>query len=157
MSDGTAWTDNGLESAYGKISTLSGGAVSSEPFLIFNPNPWVRDELAVVKVWDKEIPGDHVKVTVGDGVTTARTSGEEFPGQVVERGNYWGHRFMSVAFPVEKIPPMGYRVYAVTRSYSPVPPKPTNWWLVGSIYLADIVLLITILWLIKHRRQKGEE
>jgi hypothetical protein len=40
---------------------------------------------------------------------------------------------------------------------SPVPPKPTNWWLVGSIYLADIVLLVIILWLIKRRRQKKEE
>ena len=106
----------GHESASGKVSTLSGGAVSSEPFLIFNPNPWVRDELAVVKVWDKEIPSGRAKVI--------SSSGEEFSGQVIESGDYWGHRFTSVAFPVEKLPPLGYRVYTVARSYSPVPPKP---------------------------------
>lgn len=106
----------GHESAFGKISTLSGGAVSAEPFLIFNPNPWDRDEIAVAKVWNKEIPGDRVKVI--------SPSGEEFAGQVMERGHFWGHRFMSIAFPVEKLPPLGYRVYAITRSYTPVPSKP---------------------------------
>ena len=105
----------GHESALGGISTLSGGAVASEPFLIVNPNPWTRDELAVVKIWDKNIPNDRVKVT--------SAAGEEFSGQVIESGNYWGHSFKSVAFPAEKLPPMGYRAYSVSRSYSPVSSK----------------------------------
>jgi alpha-mannosidase len=103
----------GNESALGRVSAASGGAASVEPFLIFNPNPWVRDELASVKIWDKEIPDDQVKVI--------SPSGKEFSGQVVERGGYWGHRFMRVVFPVEKLPPIGYRVYAIGRSCSPVP------------------------------------
>ncbi len=103
---------SGHESELGSVSTLSGGAVSAEPFLIFNPNPWVRGDLAIVKVWDKPIPADRVKVT--------SPSGEEFSGQVVGRGNYWGHSFISVAFPAEKLPAMGYRVYTVSRSYSPI-------------------------------------
>ncbi len=105
----------GHESALGSVSTLSGGAVSSDPFLVFNPNPWIRDDLAVVKVWDRDIPGDRVKVT--------SSSGEGFSGQVMERGNFWGHRFVSVAFPVEKLPPTGYRIYSVARSYTPVPSR----------------------------------
>jgi alpha-mannosidase len=102
----------GHESSMGGISTLSGGAVSSEPFLIFNPNPWARNELAVVRIWDKNIPNDRVKIT--------SASGDEISGQVTDRGNYWGHSFQSVAFPVENLPPMGYRVYSVSRSYSVV-------------------------------------
>ena len=39
---------------------------------------------------------------------------------------------------------------------SPAPAKPTSCWLVGGIYLADIVLLIMVLWLIKRRRQNKE-
>ena len=102
----------GHESAYGKLSTLSSGAVSSEPFLVFNFNTWDRTDLAIAKIWDKDIPGDRLKVT--------SSSGEEFSGQIVERGNYWGHRFMSVAFPAEDIPAMGYRVYTISRAYAPV-------------------------------------
>ena len=106
----------GHESDLGTISTLSGGAVSSEPFAIFNPNPWVRDDLAVVKIWDKDIPNDLVKVR--------SYSGEEFAGQVIESGNYWGHSFKSIAFPALELPAMGYRVYSVQRSYSPVRSRP---------------------------------
>ena len=106
----------GHESELGKISTLSSGAVASEPFLIFNPSPWARDDMAVVKIWDKDIPDSRIKVT--------GPSGQEFSGQVIDRGNYWGHNFKSVVFPVEKLPPMGYSIYSISRSYSPVPSKP---------------------------------
>jgi len=106
---------SGHESSFGKLSNLSGGAVSAEPFLVFNPNSWSRSDLAITKVWNKEIPGDRLKVI--------SSSGEEFSGQIIERGHYWGHRFISVAFPAENLPPMGYRVYTIARSYTPVPSK----------------------------------
>jgi len=44
----------GYESNMAGISALSGGSISAEPFLIYNPNPWVRDDLAVVRIWDKK-------------------------------------------------------------------------------------------------------
>ncbi|HIE05080.1 MAG TPA: hypothetical protein EYP61_10010, partial [Candidatus Latescibacteria bacterium] len=82
--------------------------VSGEPFLVFNPSPWKRDDVVLVKVWDREIPDEEVLVRTPDG--------DELPGQVLERGNYWGHSFVAVAFPVRKLPPVGYRIYAVSRS-----------------------------------------
>lgn len=105
----------GHESEMGKLSNLSGGGLSSDPFIVFNPNSWERNDLAVVKVWDKELPNGLVKVT--------SSSGEEFSGQVIERGHYWGHHFVSIAFPAEKLPAMGYRAYSISRSHVPVPSK----------------------------------
>ncbi|HID95170.1 MAG TPA: alpha-mannosidase, partial [Candidatus Latescibacteria bacterium] len=102
----------GNESALGTVSDLSGGAVSAEPFLVFNPNPWERDDVVSAKVWDKEIPEECVLVRTAEG--------EEFAGQVLDKGNYWGHRFTTVAFPVRKLPPVGYRVYSISRSYAPL-------------------------------------
>ena len=106
----------GNESALGKVSSIGSGAVSLDPFIIFNPNPWERDELVAVKVWDKELPADRVKVT--------SPSGEEMPCQVIEQGGYWGHRFTTLLFPVRKLPPVGYRVYAVGLSESPLKAEP---------------------------------
>ena len=102
----------GYESNMGMLSALSGGAVSAEPFLIYNPNPWTRDELAVVRVWNKEIQDDRVKVV--------SPSGESCPGQVIGRGGYWGHNFVTIAFPVKELPATGYKVYTITHADSPV-------------------------------------
>ena len=98
----------GNGSALGNVSDLSGGAVSGEPFLVFNPSPWERDDVVSVKVWDKEVPDEEVLIRTPDG--------DELTGQVLERGNYWGHSFVTVAFPARKLPPVGYRIYAVSRS-----------------------------------------
>jgi len=106
----------GDESALGRVSTLSGGGVSAEPFLVFNPNPWERDDVVTAKIWDRDIPEDMVAVRTPQG--------GEFAGQVVGKGKYWGHEFVTVVFPVEKLPPVGYRIYSVSRSYSPlIPPE----------------------------------
>lgn len=43
---------------------------------------------------------------------------------MIERGHFWGHNFISVTFPAEKLPAMGYRIYSISRSYVPVPSKP---------------------------------
>lgn len=102
----------GYESNMAKISALSGGAISAEPFLIYNPNPWNRDDLAIVRVWNKPVDDDKVKVVSPDG--------DELPGQVIERGGYWGHSFATIAFPVNQLPAIGYKVYTVTHSDSPV-------------------------------------
>jgi len=101
----------GYESNMGKVSALSGGAVSAEPFLIYNPNPWKRDELAVVTVWDKHIQDDRLKVISPDG--------KQLPAQIIGRGGYWGHSFATIAFPAKELPPVGYRVYTITHTDSP--------------------------------------
>ncbi|RKY03637.1 hypothetical protein DRP77_05710 [Candidatus Poribacteria bacterium] len=106
----------GNESAFGRVSAASGGAVSLEPFLIYNPLPWSRSDVVLVKVWDKEMPDGHVKVVT--------PSGEAMAGQIIERGGYWGHNFTTIAFPVSDLPPMGYRIYGVDRSDEPIEAEP---------------------------------
>lgn len=105
----------GYNSNMGKVSDLSGGAVSAEPFLIFNPNPWSRNDIAIVKVWNKEIKDNMVKVV--------SAKSEQTSGQVLDRGGYWGHSFTSIAFPVKDLPPTGYRVYTVIQSDKPFDQK----------------------------------
>ncbi|HGJ65211.1 TPA: hypothetical protein ENS27_07455, partial [bacterium] len=70
----------GFESNMAKVSALGGGAISAEPFLIYNPNPWVRDDIAVVRIWDKKVDDNKVKVI--------SPNGDEIIGQVIERGGY---------------------------------------------------------------------
>jgi len=101
----------GYESNMGMISALSGGAVSAEPFLIYNPNPWTRNELAIARIWDKYIQDDRVKVV--------SPSGESCQGQVIDRGGFWGHNFITIAFPVKELPAIGYKVYTITQADSP--------------------------------------
>lgn len=106
----------GYESNLARVSALSGGAVSAEPFLIYNPNPWKRDELAIVTVWDKHIQDERLKVISADGV--------EMPAQVIGRGGYWGHNFTTIAFPAKELPAVGYRVYVITHKDSPNTAEP---------------------------------
>jgi alpha-mannosidase len=96
---------------YGGISNLGAGADAPEPFLVFNPSPWTRSEVAVAKIWNRDLPGNQIVVRDDTGAVV--------PGQEVGRGNYWGHRFVSVAFPARDVPPTGYRVYAIGRSAEP--------------------------------------
>lgn len=95
---------------WGGVSTLGAGAVGGDPFIIFNPAPFVRDEMARVKVWNRE-PGHTVTVRDADGNVTC--------GQVVERGNYWGHSFAVVAFPAHSLPALGYRAYVIEQDAPP--------------------------------------
>ena len=90
------------------ITARGAGPVGDEPFVVFNPSPWSRTELAVAKVWDKNWPSDRIIVRDETG-----TLG---PAQVLERGHYWGHSFITVAFPAKEIPGLGYRTYAVAVS-----------------------------------------
>lgn len=95
----------------GGITGYNAGAASAEPVLVYNSKPWTRNETVYAKVWNKPIADD--RVVVRD------SSGKEIKGQVVARGNYWGHSFATVAFKAE-VPSLGYKVYAIDESISPV-------------------------------------
>jgi len=100
----------------GPITARGAGAVGDEPFLIFNPSTWPRSEVVTAKVWDKEIPS-HQLVVRDD-------AGAVIPAQVVQRGDYWGHRFITVAFPAPNVPALGYRTFAIGRAVTPPQPTP---------------------------------
>ena len=78
---------------------------------LFNPLPVDRREVVEASVWDagagweERRPEDiRLLVTSPDGGTVT--------AQVLERGAYWGHRFLRVAFPAS-LPGLGYGVYVV--------------------------------------------
>lgn len=108
---GPAATDQGLgggagEGAFwGGVSTLGTGQSGGDPFLIFNPAPFSRDELVQVKIWDRKLPDNGLMVRDSGGHTVV--------GQITEEGNYWGHRFAVVSFPAKALPALGYRAYVV--------------------------------------------
>ena len=101
---------------WGGVSTLGAGECGADPFLIFNPAPFERGgELVQVKVWNRELHDGRVVVRDADGNATA--------GQIVERGNYWGHKFVVVAFPANALPPLGCRAYVVEPGQPPAEPE----------------------------------
>ena len=90
---------------WGGVSTVGAGEAGVDPFLVFNPAPFSRDELVLLKVWNRDLP---------DGNVIVRDSkGSVLTGQIVERGDYWGHRFAVVAVPAKAIPATGYTVLCV--------------------------------------------
>ncbi len=94
----------GEGSWWGGVSSVGAGQSGADPFLVFNPAPFARDELVTVKVWNRELP---------DTVQVRDSAGNQVPGQVTERGHYWGHNFAVVVFPARALPAMGYRCYTI--------------------------------------------
>lgn len=100
---------------WGGVTTLGAGAAGSDPFLVFNPAPFRRDELVRLKIWDRDLP---------DLVSVRDAGGGRVAGQIVERGDYWGHRFAVVAFPARQLPASGYRAYTVEAGSADSPAAP---------------------------------
>ena len=95
----------GNDAWWGDVSTLGAGECGADPFIVFNPAPCVRDEVVRLKVWNRELPDEQVIVR--------DTTGKAVVGQVIERGNDWGHTFAVVAFQANALPPMGHKGYVV--------------------------------------------
>jgi alpha-mannosidase len=96
---------------YGGVSTLGSGAAEIEPFLIFNPSAWLRSGIVEAKIWNRDLPHDQIVV--------ADDSGQVVRAQVVGHGHYWGHRFITVAFPACQIPGLGWRCCGIRRCVEP--------------------------------------
>jgi len=92
-------TGDGGESSFGMSRT------SERAFLIFNPLPYARTEVVEAKLWDTELDRASLVVT-GEGVEPQLV-------QVLGDGNYWGHAFLDIAFPVE-VPALGYRAVCIS-------------------------------------------
>jgi alpha-mannosidase len=95
----------------GGMTAFNLGAPSAEPVLLFNQKAWPRSETVFAKVWNKPLTED--RVVVRD------SQGNETKGQVVHKGNYWGHSFQTVAFRAENVPATGYKVYAIDSASDP--------------------------------------
>ena len=98
----------GSGSWWGGVSELGTGMSGCDPFVVFNPAPFERDEMVEVKIWDREI--------ADEGLVVRNSAGGTVPAQLLARGDYWGHKYAVVAFPANALPPLGYRAYTVEAS-----------------------------------------
>jgi len=81
------------------------------PFVIFNACAWQRHELVQATVWDVEAdtPAHELR---HKRFTVLGPDGARVPAQVVDTGDYWGHRFVDLVFPVS-VASLGYATYIV--------------------------------------------
>ena len=103
---------------WGHLSTLGAGAAGCDPFVVYNPAPFPRDEIVRVRIWNRDLQDGTVRVRDGAGNVVA--------GQIVERGNYWGHSFVVVAFPTEALKGIGFRAFVVEPGSAPGPEAPVT-------------------------------
>jgi len=96
-------TGSGGESAC--LAQPSVTQTSDRAFMVFNPLPHPRTEVIEVKLWNTELDEEHLVVT-SEGFAPRRV-------QVLDKGRYWGHEYLTVAFPVE-VPALGYRTVCVS-------------------------------------------
>ena len=89
----------------GGESAVSVTRTSDRSFVVFNPLPHSRAEVVAVKLWDTGLNENHLVMTA-EAIEPRRV-------QVLERGKYWGHEYVTVAFPVE-VPACGYRVVCIS-------------------------------------------
>jgi alpha-mannosidase len=102
----------------GSITRRGAGGSGSDPFVIFNPSPWPRTELVMMRIWDRTYPSHQIAVQDDKGA--------RFPAQVTERGNYWGHNYIGVAFTAQNVPGLGYRSYHVVNDLRIAGPSATT-------------------------------
>jgi len=88
------------------------GGEDAEPIIVYNPKPWTRSEVILVKIWNKTIEED--KVCVID------SEGNKIKAQIVDKGDYWGHKYHALLFEAKDIPALGYKVYAVDVCYDEI-------------------------------------
>lgn len=97
----------------GGLSTAGHVVDGPRPFVVFNPTAWPRCEVVQATIWDADSG-----VAAGDldakSFTVRAGGGKAIPAQKVGSGNYWGHRFVELAFPAS-VGPLGYAAYAVSE------------------------------------------
>lgn len=92
----------------------------TRPLLIYNSLPYERTEIVEATVWDSGAgwePRDPGSIVFG----VRSVGGDVVRAQVVDSGNYWGHAFVRLAFPVTA-PGMGYAVCVVEKDAD------CDWW-----------------------------
>jgi alpha-mannosidase len=101
----------GRDSGWGEISKAGHVADGPRAYLAFNPLGKPREDVITVSVWDADTgvnPGDIHKKTF----VVKTPEGKTIPAQKITAGDYWGHRFVDVAFPVS-VGALGYSTCVV--------------------------------------------
>jgi len=88
------------------------------PFVIFNPTGHRRREVIEVTIWDN---APDRQVTLKNHAFSVRCpDGTIIPAQVVVGGQYWGHDFAILSFPVV-VAGLGYALYTVLEDCATPP------------------------------------
>lgn len=95
----------GCNTGTGGESAFSVARTSDRAFLVFNPLAHDRIEVVEARLWNTELDAAQLVATTDQG--------ESLPVQVLEKGGYYGHAFVSVAFPV-RVPAVGYRAVCLS-------------------------------------------
>jgi alpha-mannosidase len=95
----------GFAAGSGGQSAYSATLTGDRAFLVFNPLPFERSEVVEAKLWDTDLDESQLVVTA--------EGAEPLPVQVLDRGRFWGHEYITVAFPVQ-VPALGYRTVCVS-------------------------------------------
>jgi alpha-mannosidase len=81
------------------------------PFVVFNPTAWPRREVVKATVWDADTGPSGTDLKRKNFVVRT-VDGKVVPAQKVHTGDYWGHKFVEVVFPVE-VGALGYTACAI--------------------------------------------
>jgi alpha-mannosidase len=111
----------------GGMSTVGHVTDGPRAFLVYNPTAWPRQEVVTATLWDVEAAD-----AVPKSFIVRTPDGRTLPTQRLTAGDYWGHRFVEVAFPVS-VGPLGYAAYVVDEGAAPAPADPVTfrgekWW-----------------------------
>jgi alpha-mannosidase len=101
----------GYASGIGGESASSVAQTGEQAFLVYNPLPYPRSEVIEATLWDVAL--DEGSLVATDDPSLSGGDLNARPVQVLDRGHYWMHDYLTVAFPVE-VPALGYRVVCVS-------------------------------------------
>jgi alpha-mannosidase len=108
----------GFGSVEGRIDSAEQSAGQGDrPFMVFNPSAWERREIAEATVWDN-CPRNAGTPLRDRSFAVRGPDGAVRPAQKVKHGDYWGHQFVTLAFPVE-VPALGYALHTVFEGEVP--------------------------------------
>lgn len=114
----------GFGTANGALSAAQQGlGQGNRPFLVFNPTSWERTEVVEATIWDNPGVGPALVPFRSRSYAVKLADGSVIPAQVVNSGNwYWGHEYLTVAFPV-RVPALGYTTCAIVEAAAPAAPS----------------------------------
>jgi alpha-mannosidase len=105
----------GRGSGLGAVSDATHQLDGPRPVIVFNPTAWPREEVVRATVWDS---GASPERREGRRFVVHAAGGRSFPAAITGQGEYWGHRFVDVVFPVS-VAALGYAAYVLEERAVP--------------------------------------
>ncbi len=102
---------------WGGLSEAGHVVDGPRPFVVFNPCAWQRGQLVSATVWDADT-GPAATDLASARFLVRAADGTVVPAQKVNTGNYWGHKFTELVFPVD-VAPLGYTSVAIDEGEVP--------------------------------------